>query len=234
MSAPAEGNAQYGRWGWRRRGQARTLPVLLAPAHIDTRRKFSGTRCFFRLKLRLRSQIACRECNPGLDTCNQHYKLYRSSSCASVGWMKRGPCHRPPVRGTAFQRGAAVALGSLILLFNVLAATHAPSHFGATASGLELTQNGKMAICTRDGQLFLSADGTVLPGEPSKPQHGQHECICCMFMQASAVLPPPPPAPVPAEKTAIQILRPGADQHLGAAAVPANRTRGPPSRPSAA
>lgn len=142
--------------------------------------------------------------------------------------MRRELGHRLAGKGIALQREAAAGLGILILFLNILASTHSPSHFAGA-----LSPDGTMAICSSSGQLFIGADGSVLPAAPSEPKHGQHGCICCVFMQASAVLPPPPPAPAPARNAAIQILRPGVAQHPDAAAAPTFRNRGPPS-PSAA
>ncbi len=128
----------------------------------------------------------------------------------------------------ALGRETAAAFGVFVLLLNIISGSLSHSHFDAQG-GLALSQDGsKMAICSGARMIFLDREGNIVPGEPGEPQHPQHECVCCLLMQASAVLPPPPPAPAPLEIFAIQILRPGAVQHLHAAAVPAPRNRDPP------
>lgn len=127
----------------------------------------------------------------------------------------------------ALRREAAPAFGIFIVLLNILAGSL--SQFGA-ARGLAFSQDGQIVLCTGGPMLVLDKDGNIVPGEPGKPQHQQHECPCCVLMHASAVLPSPPSAPTPAELAAIQIMRPGAAQHLDAAAVSTRRNRDPPQQ----
>ncbi|MFZ0572928.1 MAG: DUF2946 family protein [Rhodomicrobium sp.] len=127
----------------------------------------------------------------------------------------------------AREREAAVAFGVFVLLLNVLAGTLSHSYFHP-AGGLALSQDGsKIAICSGARMVFVDRDGKIVPAAPGEPQH-QHECICCLLMQASAVLPPQSPAPAPLKLSVIQTLRPSGVQHLHAAAVPTIRNRDPP------
>ncbi|MGO8954023.1 MAG: DUF2946 family protein [Rhodomicrobium sp.] len=138
--------------------------------------------------------------------------------------------HGLPVRGrNALQREAA-AFGVLVLVLNILIGSLSHSH-SESAHGLALAEHGgKMAICSSGRMVFAREDGVPVTGQSDKPQHQKHECNCCVLMQSSAVLPPPPSAPAPAELTAVQIMRPGATRHSGAAAIPTRRNRGPPSQ----
>ena len=129
----------------------------------------------------------------------------------------------------AVRREAVTAFGIFVVLLNILAGSLSLSQFG-TARRLAFSQDGEVVLCTGGEMLILNRDGNVVPGKPGKPQHQQHECPCCVLMHASAVLPPPPSAPVPAELAAVQIMRPGAAQHLDAAAVPIRRNRDPPQQ----
>ncbi len=129
----------------------------------------------------------------------------------------------------ALRREAAAAFGVFVVLLNILAGSLSILQFGI-ARGRALSQDGAIMLCTGGEMVFLGGDGTIVPGEPGKPQHEQHECPCCVLMHASAVLPPPPSAPAPADLAAIQIMRPGTAQHLDAAAVPTRRNRGPPAQ----
>ena len=129
----------------------------------------------------------------------------------------------------ALRREAAVGLGVLVLLLNIVAGALSLSHFG-TARGLAFARDGKVAICSGGGMHFLGVDGKIPPGGPDEPQQWQHECTCCVFMQAGTTPPQPAAELKPAELTVIHILRPGAAPHLEASAVPTGRNRGPPSQ----
>ena len=130
-------------------------------------------------------------------------------------------------RSGALRREAAAGLGVLVLLLNIVAGALSLSHF-CTARGLAFTQEGKVAICSGGGMHFLGADGKIPPGNPDEPQPWQHECTCCVFMQAGTAPPEPAAGLKPAELTVIHVLRPGVAQHLEAAAVSTRRNRGPP------
>jgi hypothetical protein len=129
----------------------------------------------------------------------------------------------------ALRRGMAAVFGVLVLLLNIVAGALSLSHFG-TVRGLAFAQNGKVAVCSGGGMHFLGADGKIHPGNQDQPQPRQHECTCCVFMQAGAAPPQAAAGLKPAELSVIQVLRPGVALHVEAAAVPTRRNRGPPSQ----
>jgi hypothetical protein len=125
-------------------------------------------------------------------------------------------------------REAAAIAGVLILLLNIAGGALSLSNFGTTRAAL-FAQEGKVAVCSLGGLLVLGTDGETPPGGPGEPQQGQHECTCCVLMQASTAMSPPAAAPEPDRLAVIHLLRPGSARPLEAEAVPAQRNRGPPS-----
>ncbi len=139
-------------------------------------------------------------------------------------------------RGCLTRRGACIALrreamalfGVFVLLLTILTGSLSHVHYGAE-DGLALPLNGsKMAICSGTRMVFVDKDGNTIPVD--QEQGHDHECACCMLMQASAVMPPPPYAPKPLRVSSIEILQPGSARHLDAVAVSIRRNRDPPSQ----
>ncbi len=134
-------------------------------------------------------------------------------------------CGLPGTGRSALKRGATAAFGVLAILLNLLAGFLSGA---GTARGLAFLQDGELVICTGGEMLLLGTDGNIVPSEPGKPLHQQHECPCCLVMHASAVLPRLPAALTPADLASIQLMRPGAAQHYRTAAISTARNRGPP------
>ena len=128
----------------------------------------------------------------------------------------------------AFPREAMALFGVFVLLLNILSGSLSHVHHG-TDNGLALPLNAsKMAICSGTQMVFVDKDGNTVPADQG--QGPQHECACCLLMQANAVMPPRPHAPNPLQLATIQILRPGDARHSDAAAIPTRRNRDPPSQ----
>jgi Protein of unknown function (DUF2946) len=132
-------------------------------------------------------------------------------------------------RRGVFGRKAAAVFGVLVVLVNIAAGSLSLSHFAAV-NGQALSQEGKIAICSGGNMLFHGADGTDGPAGSDPAQHTQHECFCCLWMQAASAAITPASLLAPDFPPSSQVLKPGTVQHLRPAAVPARRNRDPPAQ----
>lgn len=130
-------------------------------------------------------------------------------------------------RPAAIQMEAAARWGLIILVLNIFAVSISLADFCIERKLTSLGDRGRIPICAGGQMLLVGPDGDIIEDDPAERQTQHHDCPCCYLLQAGTEL--PQTVPIPAGLAAIQIMRPGSDDHLRATSLPAQRSRGPPT-----